>query len=89
MRRRLLPALLPALVLPACGGGGGRNTNSIRGNPSQCPAARTGSDEFFAFITLNQKGEPNVVFHDRRLDTESPIGVGAWPASKTEQDYLV
>jgi hypothetical protein len=31
-----------------------------------------------------------VTFHDRRLDTTSPVGGGAWPTSKTEQgDYLV
>ena len=31
-----------------------------------------------------------MVFHDRRLDTQSPVGVGAWPTSKTEQgNYLV
>jgi hypothetical protein len=31
-----------------------------------------------------------VTFHDRRLDTSSPAGVGAWPTSKTEVgNYLV
>jgi len=31
-----------------------------------------------------------VVFHDRRLDTNSSVGVGAWPTSKTEAgNYLV
>jgi hypothetical protein len=68
----------------------GRNTNSIRGNPAACPETGTGNDQFFPFITLNQKGDLNVVFHDRRLDTQSPVGGGAWPTSKTEQgNYLV
>ena len=33
---------------------------------------------------------PNITFHDRRLDTDSPAGLGAWPTSKTEVgNYLV
>jgi hypothetical protein len=68
----------------------GRNTNSIRGNPASCPVEGTGNDQFFPFISINQKGDLNVTFHDRRLDTTSPIGGGAWPTSKTEQgNYLV
>lgn len=68
----------------------GRNTNSIRGNAANCPAEGTGNDQFFPFISINQKGDLLVSFHDRRLDTTSPIGGGAWPTSKTEQgNYLV
>src|SRR5205823_2899768 len=68
----------------------GRNPNSIGGNSASCPAAGTGNDQFFPWITLNQQGDLNVTFHDRRLDTTSPIGGGAWPTSKTEQgNYLV
>ncbi|MFL5929456.1 MAG: sialidase family protein [Gaiellaceae bacterium] len=68
----------------------GRNTNSIRGNAANCPAEGTGNDQFFPFISINQKGDLNVTFHDRRLDTTSPVGTGAWPTSKTEQgNYLV
>jgi hypothetical protein len=68
----------------------GRNTNSIGGNANNCPADGTGNDQFFPFISINQKGDLNVTFHDRRLDTTSPVGVGAWPTSKTEQgNYLV
>jgi hypothetical protein len=68
----------------------GRNPNSIRGNSAGCPTAGTGNDQFFPFITINNKGDLNVSFHDRRLDTDSPIGAGAWPTSKTEQgNYLV
>lgn len=68
----------------------GRNTNSIGGNSALCPAAGTGNDQFFPFVTINKSGDLNVSFHDRRLDTDSPIGGGAWPASKTEEgNYLV
>src|SRR5436190_7358365 len=68
----------------------GRNPDSIGGNSASCPAAGTGNDQFFPWITLNQQGDLNVTFHDRRLDTTSPIGGGAWPTSKTEQgNYLV
>jgi hypothetical protein len=68
----------------------GRNTNSIGGNPASCPATGTGNDQFFPFITINKAGDLNVSFHDRRLDTDSPIGAGAWPTSKTELgNYLV
>jgi hypothetical protein len=68
----------------------GRNTNSIGGNASGCPTTGTGNDQFFPFITINKSGDLNVSFHDRRLDTDSPVGVGAWPTSKTELgNYLV
>ena len=35
-------------------------------------------------------GKPEHLFHDRRLDTDSAAGGGAWPTSKTEAgNYLV
>src|ERR1700682_1534934 len=68
----------------------GRNADSIRGDASLCPAQGTGNDQFFPFVTISTDGILNVTFHDRRLDTSSPVGSGAWPASKTEQgNYLV
>jgi hypothetical protein len=68
----------------------GRNPDSIVGNSANCPAAGTGNDQFFPFISINQKGALNVSFQDRRLDTTSPIGSGEWPTSKTELgNYLV
>jgi hypothetical protein len=68
----------------------GRNTDSIRGNSANCPEQNYGGDQFFAFVTISQKGALNVTFHDRRLDTSSPAGSGAWPTSKTEVgNYLV
>ena len=68
----------------------GRNPGSIVGNSSACPAEGTGNDQFFPFVSIDQKGNLNVSFHDRRLDTSSPVGSGAWPTSKTEVgNYLV
>jgi hypothetical protein len=68
----------------------GRNTNSIGGNRANCPEQNYGADQFFPFITIDNKGNLNVSFHDRRLDTDSPVGAGAWPTSKTEVgNYLV
>ena len=54
-------------------------------------AGRTdwGTDQFFPWVTINAEGDLNVIFHDRRLDTDSPAG-RAWPTSKTEVgNYLV
>ncbi|MDQ6883802.1 MAG: glycoside hydrolase [Candidatus Dormibacteraeota bacterium] len=68
----------------------GRNAEDVTGDPSKCPAAGTGNDQFFPFVTISTDGVLNVTFHDRRLDTSSPIGSGAWPASKTAVgNYLV
>lgn len=68
----------------------GRNTDSIAGNSANCPEQNYGADQFFPFVSINQAGNLLVTFHDRRLDTTSPVGGGAWPTSKTEQgNYLV
>jgi hypothetical protein len=68
----------------------GRITDSIRGNPAACPEQNWGADQFFPFVTISAEGVLNVTFHDRRLDTSSPVGSGAWPTSKTEVgNYLV
>jgi hypothetical protein len=68
----------------------GRDANSIGGNAAGCPAQGTGNDQFFPFVTISTDGVLNVTFHDRRLDTTSPIGGGAWPTSKTAVgNYLV
>jgi hypothetical protein len=68
----------------------GRNTNSIRGNPAACPEQSFGADQFFPFVTIDTAGNVAVSFHDRRNDTDSPVGSGAWPTSKTEVgNYLV
>ncbi len=68
----------------------GRNTDSVGGNSAACPEQNYGADQFFPFVTISQDGMLNVTFHDRRLDTSSPVGAGAWPTSKTEVgNYLV
>jgi hypothetical protein len=68
----------------------GRNVNSITGNAANCPEQNYGADQFFPFVTITNDGVLNVTFHDRRLDTSSAVGAGAWPASKTEVgNYLV
>jgi hypothetical protein len=68
----------------------GRNPQSIVGNPASCPATGTGADQWFPFVTIDAKGNLNVTFHDRRNDKDSPVGSGAWPASKTAVgNYLV
>jgi hypothetical protein len=68
----------------------GRNNGTISGTQSGCLEHNFGADQFFPFISINQKGDLLVSFHDRRLDTTSPVGGGAWPTSKTEQgNYLV
>jgi hypothetical protein len=68
----------------------GRNPNNITGNSANCPDVNLGADQWFPFVTINTDGLLNVTFHDRRLDTSSPVASGAWPTSKTEQgNYLV
>jgi hypothetical protein len=68
----------------------GRNNGTIAGTQSGCLEHNFGADQWFPWVTINTDGELNVTFHDRRLDTNSPAGVGAWPASKTEVgNYLV
>src|SRR6185437_9600223 len=68
----------------------GRDPNNVTGNNANCPAAGTGNDQWFPWVTINTDGELNVTFHDRRLDTTSPAGVGPWPTSKTVVgNYLV
>ena len=68
----------------------GRNANSTTGDNTLCPAAGTGNDQWFPWVTINTDGVLNVTFHDRRLDTTSPAGSGPWPTSKTVVgNYLV
>jgi hypothetical protein len=39
-----------------------------------------GNDQFFPWIDISDKGDLNVVFYDRRLDTNSTLG--EWPESR-------
>jgi hypothetical protein len=53
------------------------------------PNTHTGNDQWFPWLDVNTEGMLAAGFHDRRLDTDSPVGVGEWPASKTrEGNYL-
>jgi len=66
------------------------STSSLGTGAANCPAAGTGNDQWFPWVTINTDGELNVTFHDRRLDTTSPVGAGPWPTSKTVVgNYLV
>ena len=52
-------------------------TEQHRREPSPGASSTTsGADQFFPWVTINTKGNLNVTFHDRRLDTDSPVGVG-------------
>jgi len=62
----------------------GRNNGTIAGTQSGCLEHNWGADQWFPWVTINTDGVLNVTFHDRRLDTSSPAGVGPWPTSKTE-----
>lgn len=58
--------------------------------PTRVNNDATLNDNWFPWVDISPRGDVNVNFYDRRLDTESPIGVGEWPTSKTKQgNYLV
>jgi len=58
------------------------------GQPA-CPAGvNTGNDQWWPWIDLNEKGHLNIVFKDRRLDTDSVAS--EWPTSRARPgNYLV
>ena len=58
------------------------------GTQSGCLEHNFGADQFFPWVTIDTKGNLNVTFHDRRNDTDSPVGRGPWPTSKTEVGQL-
>src|SRR6059036_2867206 len=59
---------------------GTRDCNRIAGRV--CPSApqNFGNDQWFPWIDISSKGDLNVVFYDRRLDTDSTAG--EWPTSR-------
>jgi hypothetical protein len=68
----------------------GRNDGTIAGRQAGCLEHNFGADQFFPWLTIDKKGNLNVTFHDRRNDTNSAVGAGPWPTSKTEVgNYLV
>jgi hypothetical protein len=63
------------------------NRNCQRqGNPT-CPDTTTGNDQWFPWLDISDKGDLNVVFYDRRLDTDSVAS--EWPTSRNRPgNYL-
>src|SRR3954468_23670450 len=59
---------------------GGRDCGRIFGRVCPPTAPNFGNDQFFPWIDISDKGDVNVVFHDRRLDTNSTAG--EWPESR-------
>ena len=67
----------------------GRNPGGPEPLQPACPAGvNTGNDQFWPWIDLNDDGHLNVVFKDRRLDTDSVAS--EWPTSRARPgNYLV
>jgi len=59
---------------------GGRDCGRIVGRICPATAPDFGADQFFPWVDISDKGDLNVVFHDRRLDTSSTAG--EWPTSR-------
>jgi hypothetical protein len=59
---------------------GTRDCNRIVGRVCPSSPQNFGNDEWFPWIDIGLKGNLNVVFHDRRLDTDSTAG--EWPTSR-------
>jgi hypothetical protein len=65
------------------------NRDCGRTSQPACPAGvNTGNDQWWPWIDLNKKGHLNIVFKDRRLDTDSVAH--EWPTSRARPgNYLV
>jgi hypothetical protein len=59
---------------------GGRDCGRIVGRVCPSVAPNFGNDQWFPWIDISNKGDLNVVFYDRRLDTDSTAG--EWPTSR-------
>jgi hypothetical protein len=59
---------------------GGRDCDRIAGRVCPAVAPNFGNDQWFPWIDISEKGDLNVVFYDRRLDTNSTTG--EWPESR-------
>jgi hypothetical protein len=59
---------------------GGRDCGRIVGRVCPPTAPNFGNDQWFPWIDISDKGDLNVVFYDRRLDTNSTAG--EWPDSR-------
>jgi hypothetical protein len=47
---------------------------------TRCPATHTGNDNYYPWVDVSLKGDVNVGFYDRRLDTNSTLG--EYPGSR-------
>jgi hypothetical protein len=59
---------------------GGRDCGRIVGRVCPPNAPNFGNDNFYPWIDISDKGDLNVVFYDRRLDTNSTVG--EWPEGR-------
>jgi hypothetical protein len=59
---------------------GGRDCGRIVGRVCPTDAPNFGNDQWFPWVDISSKGDLNVVFYDRRLDTNSTAG--EWPSSR-------
>jgi hypothetical protein len=59
---------------------GTRDCGRIVGRTCPGTALNFGNDQWFPWIDISDRGDLNVVFFDRRLDTDSTVG--EWPESR-------
>jgi hypothetical protein len=59
---------------------GTRDCGRVMGRTCPANALSFGNDQWFPWIDISDKGDLNVVFYDRRLDTNSTAG--EWPESR-------
>jgi len=59
---------------------GTRDCNRIVGRVCPASAVAFGNDQWFPWVDISNQGTINVVFYDRRLDTNSTAG--EWPGSR-------
>ncbi len=66
-----------------------RNCQNPTSTQGACPpGVNTGNDQWYPWVDISQRGDVNVVFEDRRLDTDSTAS--EWPTSRTRPgNYLV
>ena len=59
---------------------GTRDCGRVMGRVCPATALNFGNDQWFPWVDISDKGDLNVVFYDRRLDTDSTAG--EWPESR-------
>jgi hypothetical protein len=59
---------------------GGRDCGRVAGRVCPAVAPNFGNDNWWPWIDISDRGDLNVVFYDRRLDTDSTVG--EWPESR-------